>query len=391
MATTVETVPGLVKGRGPSKNNFQNFLQTKPWQGGGVAGGGQARTGHGNWFQSMNPKNLNSRNSVILTTNIIPGENEPFTIGSSIKSRNGKRKIGRNIFGLTPYPVEDQIDRMDIVNSTRSEISARNNAMLAWIREQQTAGMRGQPQSTLGDSVTSPSLGNIAGMRSDLGSVGTGGGVEEPMRNVDQLAQNENVAENLASGLMENVDIANAMSLTPQNNTLPTIDTQGPNSFYSGLVSPRTQIQTAYEQTAATRTTPTTPTIPTTPTTPTASNNPRSTTPISQMSWEDMTDEQINDYLKTRNASIENMSNKEFKSLMNEISNEPVANRSNRRRSETSVKPSSSSSPLSTKARQRISKIRSLSQRRRQSASPNNSSEIRGRQRETKQQRRRRK
>lgn len=51
----VNNIPGLVQQRGPGKRNLENYLQIYPWQGGGVAGGGQAHTTHGNWFQSMNP------------------------------------------------------------------------------------------------------------------------------------------------------------------------------------------------------------------------------------------------------------------------------------------------------------------------------------------------
>lgn len=248
----VHSVPGLVQGRGPSKNNFQNFIQREPWQGGGVAGGGQARTGHGNWFQSMIPKMSNNRNSVILSTTPIPGEDDNTGIsGSSIKSRGGKRGKGRSIYGLTPYAMEDQIDRMEMgsmASSTPSEIGARHRALNEYALEQGKLAREGGYDEESSGIPSSPAPPSITGMYSDPGSVVAGGGVQEPMIDTTQMTTNENVGENLAAGLMENVDIANAMSLSPQNTVLPTIDTQGPNSFYSGLVSPRTQIDTAYQQ-----------------------------------------------------------------------------------------------------------------------------------------------
>lgn len=70
----LKTVPGLVQQLGPGKQNFRNNIQTTPWQGGGVAGGGQARAGHGNWFQSMFPVTNAVRGSVILAQNEIAGE-----------------------------------------------------------------------------------------------------------------------------------------------------------------------------------------------------------------------------------------------------------------------------------------------------------------------------
>jgi hypothetical protein len=70
----LKTVPGLVQQLGPGKRNFRNNIQTTPWQGGGVAGGGQARAGNGNWFKSMFPVTNATRGSVILAQNEIIGE-----------------------------------------------------------------------------------------------------------------------------------------------------------------------------------------------------------------------------------------------------------------------------------------------------------------------------
>lgn len=49
--------PGLTVQLGPFKTNKNDFpkVQKRPWQGGGVAGGGQGHAGHGNWYTSMNP------------------------------------------------------------------------------------------------------------------------------------------------------------------------------------------------------------------------------------------------------------------------------------------------------------------------------------------------
>jgi hypothetical protein len=70
----MRTIPGLVQQRGPGKRNFPIYVQTEPWQGGGVAGGGQARTGHGNWFMSVLPRTIASRGTVILPQTKIVGE-----------------------------------------------------------------------------------------------------------------------------------------------------------------------------------------------------------------------------------------------------------------------------------------------------------------------------
>jgi hypothetical protein len=111
-----KTVPGLVQQRGPTDQNFENYLQTKPWQGGGVPGGGQAHTGFGNWFQSMYPRVKTYSGSVILPKKtFIPGEESIESSGSAIKFRGGK-KGGRKIYGLSPYPMEAQIDNMDIAS-----------------------------------------------------------------------------------------------------------------------------------------------------------------------------------------------------------------------------------------------------------------------------------
>lgn len=48
---------GLVSQLGPFKTNRNDYpkVQRRPWVGGGVAGGGQAHAGHGDWFVGMNP------------------------------------------------------------------------------------------------------------------------------------------------------------------------------------------------------------------------------------------------------------------------------------------------------------------------------------------------
>jgi hypothetical protein len=105
----VKTVPGLVQEKGPGKTNFKNYIQLEPWQGGGVAGGGQARTGHGNWFQSMIPIKLNGNGSVLLSKNSVPSENnfgrgsvKHFRPKGSQRYGTGDATIGSNFRGIAP-------------------------------------------------------------------------------------------------------------------------------------------------------------------------------------------------------------------------------------------------------------------------------------------------
>lgn len=70
--------PGLTSQLGPFKVHKRDFEQVQllPWKGGGVAGGGQAHAGHGDWSQTMNPgmhgnKFGNSLPSASKYTNIV--------------------------------------------------------------------------------------------------------------------------------------------------------------------------------------------------------------------------------------------------------------------------------------------------------------------------------
>jgi hypothetical protein len=129
------TLPGLVNQRGPGKQNYVNTLQTEPWQGGGVAGGGQSRTGHGNWFQSMNPFSTNSTGSVILEKTFIEGETKPFASGSALKNKKAKGKRGFGIGGPT-YDLPPKEDMMDISGSSlvASDYEDRDRLITAWAR-----------------------------------------------------------------------------------------------------------------------------------------------------------------------------------------------------------------------------------------------------------------
>jgi hypothetical protein len=132
MAT--QTLPGLVNKLGPGKQNFVNTLQTLPWQGGGVAGGGQAHTNHGNWFQSMNPFSTNTYGSVILEKNFIPGESNPFTSGSALKNKKAKGKRGYGVGGPT-YDLPPKTDMMDISGSSlvASDYADRDRRFNTWL------------------------------------------------------------------------------------------------------------------------------------------------------------------------------------------------------------------------------------------------------------------
>jgi hypothetical protein len=105
MITVAKPLPGLVQQRGPGKTNFMNYVQLEPWQGGGVAGGGQARTGHGNWFQSVIPVKLNGNGSVILSKTKIEGEDNSlnfYKFGKQQARRRDGQKPGSS--GLSGPP-----------------------------------------------------------------------------------------------------------------------------------------------------------------------------------------------------------------------------------------------------------------------------------------------
>jgi len=92
----------LVQQLGPSKKNFQNVIQVEPWEGGGVPGGGQAHTGHANWFTSMNPPGDFNSNLDMLNT-----LKRPIGLTSLLMETEAimkKRKMNRFIKGKVRKP-----------------------------------------------------------------------------------------------------------------------------------------------------------------------------------------------------------------------------------------------------------------------------------------------
>jgi len=130
----VKTVPGIVNNFGPTKRNFHFDYQKEPWQGGGVAGGGQEHIGHGDWFMSMNPVTRMGYSSILLPQREIPGENIDLPnwyypkIGAKMEKKRRNKRYGRsgpyedqniNVGGNVNIDVTE--DTVDVVDNVTNE------------------------------------------------------------------------------------------------------------------------------------------------------------------------------------------------------------------------------------------------------------------------------
>lgn len=85
--------PGLVQQRGPGPGFTKQPFQKDPWRGGGVAGGGQAHQGHGNWFSSINPPKVKMAPVAILpTSSKIVTTSDIYTPSSKYTGLSGRFK-----------------------------------------------------------------------------------------------------------------------------------------------------------------------------------------------------------------------------------------------------------------------------------------------------------